>query len=118
MAFRVGASAIMPDDVKFQGLRSNLFEDSRMAIQRLNRMAGEFLLIDAETAHTLLDMAEMTHNRSFAQNDFGRASEVLATINHFLAKLEVEAGLRAEIETARDHLRDRLKEMWPEFRMA
>ena len=107
----------MPDDVRFHALSSGLFDDSLMATKRLNRMAGELLLVDAETAHTLLDVAEMTENRSVAQNDFNRASEALATINHFLGKLDLESDFRAEIESERNQLRERVKQMWPQFRL-
>ena len=106
----------MPDDVRV-GTGSDLFSDSLLAAKHLNRIAGEFLLINAETAHTLLDVAAMSQNLLVAQNDFTRASEALATINHFLDKLDLESGPRAEVETARNELRDRLKGVWPQFRL-
>ena len=87
-----------------------------MVVERLNRVAGEFLLVDAQTALALLDIADITENRAMAENDFDRASEALATINHFLKKLNVEDDLRAEIETARDELRNRVKALWPRYR--
>jgi hypothetical protein len=87
-----------------------------MIAERLNRVAGEFLLVDAETALTLLDLADMTRDRSMAENDFNRASEALATINHFLTKLDLESDVRSEIESARDELRERVREKWPAFR--
>ena len=87
-----------------------------MMAERLNRVAGEFLLVDAETALTLLDLADMTQDRSMAENDFNRASEVLATVNHFLQKLDLECDFRSEIESSRDELRERVKAMWPAFR--
>jgi len=105
----------MPDDVNSRGFPSIRLNDPIVA-DRLNRVAGEFLLIDAETALTLLDIADMTEDRSMAQNDFDRASEVLATINHFLDKLQLEGEFRSQIEEARNQVRERVKEMWPEFR--
>jgi hypothetical protein len=105
----------MPDDVNAHGLSTGLSHNAMMA-QRLNRVAGEFLLVDAETALTLLDIAEMSRDSSTAQNDFDRASEALATINHFLEKLDLESDLRGEVESARDQLRERVKSMWPQFR--
>ena len=105
----------MPDDVNAHDLSSGSSNDAMMA-QRLNRVAGEFLLVDAETALTLLDIADMSTNPLTAHNDFGRASEALATINHFLDKLNLESDLRAEVEMARDQLRERVKSMWPQFR--
>ena len=105
----------MPDDVNARGLPSGQSNAATMA-QRLNRVAGEFLLVDAETALTLLDIAEMSQNPLTAQNDFDRASEALATINHFLDRLNLESDLRAEVESARDQLRERVKSMWPQFR--
>jgi hypothetical protein len=105
----------MPDDVVSHGLSTGRLNDSMIA-ERLNRVAGEFLLVDAETALTLLDLADMTRDRSMAENDFNRASEALATINHFLTKLDLESDVRSEIESARDELRERVKEKWPAFR--
>jgi hypothetical protein len=105
----------MPDDGALHGLSTGRLNDS-MVVERLNRVAGEFLLVDAETALTLLDLADMRQDRSMAENDFNRASEVLATINHFLTKLHLENDVRAEIESARDELRERVKEMWPAIR--
>jgi len=108
----------MPDDVKLHDVPKRLFSDSLLAAERLNHIAGEFLLVDAETAQTLLDVAEMSLNGFTAQKGFSRASEALATINHFLGRLDLDADLRAEIELARDQLRDRLKTMWPQFRLS
>ena len=105
----------MPDDVDLHGFPSAGADDYTVA-ERLSRVAGELLLVDAETALTLLDFAEMTENRAAAQNDFDRATEALATINHFLEKLNLECDFRTEIEAARNEVRERVKEMWPQFR--
>src|SRR5262245_37042260 len=106
----------MPDDAHSHALSRELSSDAMMA-ERLNRVAGECLLVDAETALTLLDLAEMTDNRFAAQGDFTRASEALATINHFLKKLDLDRDFRLEIETARNQLRERVKAVWPQFRV-
>jgi hypothetical protein len=105
----------MPDDAHLRSPAHSQLIDSMVA-ERLNRVAGEVLLVDAETALTLLDIADMTQDRSMAQNDFDRASEALATINHFLKRLDLESDFRSQIESARNQLRERVKEMWPQFR--
>ena len=79
------------------------------------RGGGEFLLIDAATAHTLLDVAETTRDVVNARRDIQLARESLETLNRYLDELDLETALRAVIERSRDKLRARLSVMEGRF---
>ena len=76
-----------------------------------NRAGGEFLLLDAATAHSLLDMAETNRHSTEARSHAQLAREALCTINRYLHELEIDAALRAVLERSRDKLEQRLAAM-------
>ena len=76
-----------------------------------NRIGGEFLLIDAATAHTLLDVAETTRDTIEARRHTQLAREMLDTMDRHLQVLEMDASLRAVLERSRDELILRLAAM-------
>ena len=82
---------------------------------RPKHRGGEFLLIDAATAHTLLDVAETTHDVVKARSDIRLARETLDTMNRYLGLLDMEPPLRSVIETSRDRLERRLASMEERF---
>ena len=89
--------------------------DTLTTLRRPNRTGGEFLLIDAATAHTLLDVAETTHDVVAVRNDIRLAHETLHSMNRYLGTLDMDASLRAVIEMSRDRLERRLSSMQRRF---
>ena len=80
-----------------------------------HRGGGEFLLIDAATAHTLLDVAETARDIVAARRDIQLARETLHAMNGYLSTLDLDAALRAVIERSRDRLQVRLSSMERRF---
>ena len=89
--------------------------DTVATSNRSGRTGGEFLLIDAATAHTLLDVAETTRDVVKARNDIRLARETLDTMNRYLSVLEMDVPLRAVVEASRDRLARRLCSMERRF---
>jgi hypothetical protein len=83
-----------------------------------NRSGGEFLLIDAANAHTLLDIAETTPDAIEAHRLTQLARETLETINRYLGALEMDASLRAVLERSRDKLELRLAALERQYPVA
>ena len=73
-----------------------------------HRDGGEFLLVEAATAHTSLDIAGTTPDALEAHRHMQLAREMLYTMNRYLRLLEMEASLRAVLERSRDKLELRL----------
>ena len=85
--------------------------DEFNAVETFNQVtqaAGNFLLIDAATAETLLDSAELASNSSDRSRRIDMAREALMTIDRFIGKLSLEPAQHAEVERVRDRLRARL----------
>ena len=76
-----------------------------------NCSGGEFLLIEAATAHTLLDIAETSLDAIQAHRDTELARNALNGMNRYLQALEMDASLRAVLERSRDKLELRLEAM-------
>ena len=98
-------------DMRFE----STFTTTLDLVEKLNRAGGEFLLADAETAHTFLDMAQTTNDRERARRDFNLAAEALQTIKRYLPRLDIETGLRRSIEVSVAKLHARLQTMGPRF---
>ena len=81
-----------------------------------NQAGGEFLLLDAASAHSLLDIAESTRDATEARRNVQLARETVTTMNRYLQTLEMDASLRAVLERSRDKLELRLAAMerWSE----
>ena len=80
-------------------------------LNRRNRSGGEFLLIEAATAHSLLDIAETSLDAIQAYRDTQLAREALIGMNQYLQALEMDISLRAVLERSRDKLESRLAAM-------
>ena len=65
------------------------------AFNNPNHNGGEFLLIEAAAAHTLLDLAESTLDAAEARGQVRLARETLATVSRHLQSLEMDSALRA-----------------------
>ena len=69
---------------------------------------GEFLLAEAESAHSSLSIAEAATDAEHAFLNAEKARQALGTISKLLDAIEFDLPLRYALEAARDELRARL----------
>ena len=73
------------------------------------RSVAECMLADMELAHTFLDIAETTADRSHALKDIQNALTALRTVDKYLSKPQPSFVDIEEIRTRREHLAERLR---------
>ena len=69
---------------------------------------GEFLLAEAESAHSWMSVAEAAADAEHAFMNAEKARQALGTISTLLDAIEFDLPLRHAIEAARDELQSRL----------
>jgi hypothetical protein len=84
--------------------------DHRELIERTNRAGVDFLFTDIEMAFTFLHVGETSNSRESRDRNFRKALQGYRTVLHFLSRVVLLPGERADLEQKLHKLKTRLEE--------